>query len=292
MKNPAMNRQRWIVGLIAPLVFLFLFVADSFANEVELNGFLLLQYRDAVQNTLGKPFNTGETEQTEYEAYSIGDNAYMVFEFLKDRPDWVHSIQVSGAKANMRPFHGLTLGDSREKVVGKLGKPDNVEKVKDGKKELLRYGSKNCSVELDARGVLVSIRIYSHKDILAVPDDDNGKNWTAFRKAVMEKDRAHIADFFRPDAEIFKGLKILSIDRQFYEFFKDQKGEFFNALFSDSDSVYSELKKTEPEMEYRLHEKMGFGFVHKFYKSKVLQEIYFLPYAGRWRIYEIKFAEE
>jgi hypothetical protein len=276
---------------VAVLLSAICFSTSAAANQVALNGFLIYQFRDTVKKALGKPFQTGESKRSEYEAYTIGNDAYMAFEYLKDHKDWVYSIQISGTTAKMRPFKGLVLGDKREKIIRALGKPDRTEKVKDGKKELLVYDSENCSVELDSAGTLVSIRIYWYQDLFNPPDADNEKNWEAFRRAMLKKDFKDISKYFRPDAEIYRGGKVLSIDKPFEAFFLEGKGEFFDALFSNKNSVYSEVKSGRDEMDLRLHEKMGSGFVHKFRKSKVLEEIYFLPYAGNWRIYEVKFRD-
>lgn len=297
-----MFKNKWSVWIISLFFFALCFISVGFANEVELNGFLIYQYRDAVKNALGKPFQTGETKNSDYEAYVIGDDAHMVFEFLKDDKDRVYSIQLSGTKAKMDPFKGLVLGDSRKKVIGAFGKPDSIEKVNDGKKDLLIYDSKNYSVELDGKGALVSIRIYGYEALFKAPEADNTKNWEGFSRAVLKKDFNKISAYFRPDAEIYMNGKVLSIDKSFKAFFNDHKNKFLDAIFSDSNSIYSEIKKSTPEREYRLQvdqvdavetqEKMGYGYVHKFYKSKVVKEIYFLPYAGAWRIYEVKFRDK
>jgi len=278
--------------IVAALVSAVCIVTPAPAQEVALNGFLIYQFRDTVKKALGKPFQTGKTERSEYEAYAIGDDAYMAFEYLKDHKDWVYSIQISGTNARMVPFKGLVLGDSREKVLRALGKPDRTEKVSNGKKELLVYDAENCSVELDTKGALVSIRIYWYQDLFEPPDGDNEKNWKAFRRAIQKKDFKTISGYFRPDVEIYRDGQVLSIDTAFEAFFLASKGKFFDAVLSDKNSVYSEVKSGVPDqMDMRLHEKMGSGFVHKFPKSKVLEEIYFLPYAGRWRIYEVKFRQ-
>ena len=278
--------------IVAALVSAICIASPAPAHEVALNGFLIYQFRDTVKKVLGKPFQTGKTERSEYEAYAMGDDAYMAFEYLKDHKDWVYSIQISGSKARMAPFKGLVLGDSREKVLAALGKPDRTEKVSNGRKELLVYDAENCSVEVDTKGRLVSIRIYWYEDLFTPPDGDNEKNWNAFRRAIQKKDFKAISGYFRPDAEIYRDGQVLSIDRAFEPFFLASKGKFFDAILSDKNSVYSEVKSNVSDrMDMRLHEKMGPGFVHKFPKSKVLEEIYFLPYAGKWRIYEVKFRQ-
>jgi hypothetical protein len=52
-----------------------------------------------------------------------------------------------------------------------------------------------------------------------------------------------------------------------------------------------EKEKTEPVPEFRFVTGKRVLTVYKFYKSKVLEEIVFVPHAGRWKVYEIKFRE-
>jgi hypothetical protein len=96
----------------------------------------------------------------------------------------------------------------------------------------------------------------------------------------------------RPDVEIYKSGKVLSINQKYSAFVEHPDKDFITALVSDNDSVLKELTETEPEAELRIHEKVGVGEVYKFYKGKILKEIVFFPYNGMNRVYEIKFKEK
>jgi ABC-type proline/glycine betaine transport system ATPase subunit len=91
--------------------------------------------------------------------------------------------------------------------------------------------------------------------------------------------------------EIYKKGKVLSINQRFADFVDKPDNEFIDAFLGEKDSVLKELAETEPEGEFRLHEKVGVGEVYKFYKGKILKEIVFYPYNGMSRVYEIEFRE-
>ncbi|MGD0884330.1 MAG: hypothetical protein ABSA46_05535 [Thermodesulfovibrionales bacterium] len=60
--------------------------------QTDLNRFRLLQLKNAVQNYLGKPFDTFPTNSSTIEAYRIDANAHMVFEYNKGFPNNIFSI--------------------------------------------------------------------------------------------------------------------------------------------------------------------------------------------------------
>ena len=271
---------------------LFLLVLPSMVsaleNQYQLNGFWIHQYKNAIPATLGKPLQTGETNYSTWEAYVLSDKAHMIFEFLKTKPHWIYSIQITGEETEMLPFVGLKLGDSKDKVIRMLGEPDDVSKMKNRNIDLFVYKSKNFTVEIDGKGKLYSIKIHGYNRLFESATSDFSY-WDDFKKTLSNKDFSGLSEFFRPDVEIYKNEEILEIDESFHTFFLKPSGKFYEALFSESKSVYKELQACEPETELRLVADFGVGHVFKFYEGKILEEIVFFPYAGRHRIYEIKF---
>ncbi len=278
---------------LAVSLFITLFSWPAYAaeNQFQLNGFWLHQYKKAISPSLGKPFQTGKTDYSTWEAYALSSKSYMVFEFLKDKPHWIYSIQITGAATEMIPFMGLKLGDDESQVIATLGKPDKVKRVEDYKVNLYEYKDKNYTLEINDQRKIYSLRITEYNELFKTVSRDS-PDWKAFKKAILNKDLRGISEFFRPDAEIYINDEVLAIDKPFHSFFSYPAGKFYAALLKGERSVFKELQSTEPEAEIRLIENFGVGLVYKFYKGVILEEIVFFPYAGKYRVYEIKFRKK
>lgn len=272
------------------LLFILFAAQSAYAskNQFELNGFFLHQYEKSISKTLGEPFKTGEKEHSTWKAFILPNtNNYMVFEFLKEKPQWIYSIQLTGKEPQKISFNGLRLGDDKSKVLKILGKPDEIRRIESVKMNFYDYKTKNFTVEIDDNDKLYSIYIHVYNDLLnKLPANFS---WDDFKKTVLKKDFIGFSEFVRPDIEIYKDNKILDIDKSFKSFFSESIGEFYDAIFSKKDSLYQELKTSTATQEGRLVPGFGSGWVVKFYDSKILEEVAFFPYAGKYRVYEIKF---
>jgi len=259
-------------------------------TETDLNGFRLWQFKNAVSSTFGKPFDTFNTADATIEAYRLDERAYMVFEYLKRTPNNIYSIQLTGDTEKALPFMGLKLGDNISKVAAILGKPSHTEKMDSPKVTRFEYAGKNYTIEVDDKDKLYSIRIFITKDLLT-KTVESFEAWDEFKAAILAKDTKKIIAMLRPDVEIYKKGKILSINRRYADFLEKPDTDIIAALVGERDSVLKELIKTEPEAELRVHEKLGVGEVYKFYKGKILKEIVLFPYNGVNRVYEIEFRQ-
>lgn len=105
----------------------------------------------------------------------------------------------------------------------------------------------------------------------------------------MAKDKDAILKWLRPDVEISRHGKSISIDKRYVDFQSAPDKEFMEALIGDKNSVLTQIRATEPEVAMRLMVEMGAGWVYKFHQDKVLDEIVFFPYNGQFRVYEVKF---
>ena len=285
-----MNRKTYKIILILAvlLVPLLLEAADI---QTDLNGFRLLQLRNVAENYFGKPFDTFKTNSSTVEAYRIDSNAYMVFEYNKNFPNNIFSIQLTGYTNKALPFKGLILGDDVQKVNDILGKPASTEKIESPNVSKYSYEGTNYTVEIDDKGKLYSIRIYGTKDVVQKAND-TFKSYEKFKALVIAKDIKSIVEMLRPDVEIYKKGKVLSINQRYADFAATPDKEIVTALLGDTDSVLQEMKESEPEGELRLIKDFGVGEVYKFYKGKILKEIVFFPYNGKNRVYEIEFREK
>jgi hypothetical protein len=240
--------------------------------QTDLNGFRLWQFRNAVATTMGKPFDTFTTGESIVEAYRLDDKAYIVFEYIKKYQTNIYSMQITGSTDKATPFMGLRLGDDLSKVNALLGQPSHIEKIDSPKVMRFEYAGKNYTVEIDDKDKLYSIRILMTKDMLTKVSE-SFKAWDEFKAAIGAKDIKKIMAMLRPDVEIYKKGKVLSISKRYADFVEKPDKEFIDALLDEKDSVLKELTETEPEGELRLHEKVGVGEVYKFYKGKILKEM-------------------
>jgi hypothetical protein len=273
-----------MVGILLPLT---LYAVEM---QTDLNGFRLGQFKNAVSTTLGKPFEAFNTDYSTVEAYRLDDKAYMVFEYLKQSPNNIYSIQLTGATDNALPFVGLKLGDDSSKVIAILGKPSHTEKINSPKVTKFEYDGTNYTIEVDDKDKLYSIRIFSTKDLIG-KTDEKFTAWDEFRNALIAKNTMKIIAMLRPDVEIYRKGKVLSINHKYSDFVEKPDKDIIAALMGDNDSVLKEITESEPEAELRLLQNVGVGEVYKFYEGKILKEIVFFPYNGINRVYEIDFRE-
>ena len=288
--NGSVSRHKTLFFTVFFTLFLFINTQLTHAveNQFKLNGFWLHQYKKSIPNTLGKSFKAGEKENSTWEVFMLPDsNNYMVFEFDKTKIHWIKAMQITGKEPQEIPFFGLRLGDDKSKVLKILGKPDEIKQIISPKVSLYKYRSKNFTVEIDDNDKLYSIRIDAPSDLFnKLPAN---VFWDDFKESVFKKDFKKFSEFARPDMEIYKDNKILDINKSFEKFFSNAKGEFYSAIFSKNKSLYQELKLIIPTQELRFVEGFGSGWVFKFQDGKILEEISFFPYAGKYRVYEIKF---
>lgn len=265
-------------------------VASDF--EIDLNGFRLQQYLSVVDKTLGNPFKTMEMGDMVANLYHLDNDAYIVVGHYKKYKYNIALLQITGKSRTALPFKNLVLGDSKEKVIQMLGKPDKVEVEGDSNPKLTMYSynARNYSVELDENDRLYSIQIDTTSDLMTKTDSAESE-WNDFKAAVLSKKFAAVSEYLKPDVEIYKSGKTLSIDTKFSDFQKAPNKEFASALIGDKNSVLQEISQSEPVQEFRLTEKIGMGIVYKFPNGKILNEIVFFPFGGKYRVYEIDFKE-
>jgi len=258
-----------------------------------LNGFYLWQFKAGVRNHFGEPFETQDFGDRIIEAYKVTDTSYMAFEFLKEKFEHnAFSVQISGYPTHMTAFRGVKLGDSFSDVEKKLGKAESSKKVEGLPYTIYYYNDdSNFSTEFDEDNRLYSIRIYVTDEFMNDAEHDFD-SWTDFTEAIKAKDMKRISDLLRPDFEIFKDDKVLSVETPFAEFLANPDNEIVNAFIGENGSVKAAMEESEPDGEARLIIDMGLGQVYKFYKGSVVAEIVLFPYNGKYRIYEVTFCSK
>lgn len=258
---------------------------------VDLNGLRLWQFKAAVRKSLGAPDQVVPLDGSSVEVYRLGKQAYAALKYLDSSPHNVYSIQVTGTSLRgMTPFQGLVLGDPQSKVVQALGRPTSIERVQDpqapGTVQAYAYPG-NYSVEILEGKTLYSIRVQASRDLLGGPTA--GNPWDEFRAAVLRKDAAAVLRHLRPDVEIYRGGATHVIDRAYSAFQKRPDPAFLQAFLGESNGVRSVLQRARPQSSVRIHAIVGVGRVFKFPTGEAIEEIVFFPYAGRLRVYEVRF---
>jgi len=286
-----MSNMKIIKCLLITLFAVFIpFSLEAADIQVDLNGFRLLQFKTAPENTFGKPYKTFKTAYSTVEAYLFDSDAYMIFEYYNDLPNNITSIQLTGHTDKAIPFKGLVLGADVKKVEDALGKPSKIEKIDSPKVSEYSFENTNYSVEIDENNKLYSIKISLTKDINQ-KHNEPFKAYDELKSLIIKKDINAVIEMLRPDVEIYKNGKILSINKKYTDFVAKPDKKIMSAIFGDKDSVLKEIKETEPEAAMRLIQNMGVGEVYKFYKGSIIKEIVFFPYNGKYRVYEIEFKE-
>ncbi len=268
----------------------------SLANNIEeLNGFALWQYKSAIRSALGEPSETREDASSTKETYFLSERGVMEFEYCNPFPHNVCSIQIQGSVPDMELFLGLKLGDSENRVQEVLGSPTSVENLHELQLRIFRYPPWNVTVAIDEYGHLFTILVDVTPDFRRLPKSEEAARdpWADFVLALRSNDPARILKMLRPDVEIYRDEDILHIKKRFSAFRQSPDGTFIQALLGPERSVLTQARIETPELDIRLteegNEKKGLGFVYKFKEGKILSEVVFSPFNGRFRIYEIAF---
>lgn len=263
-------------------------------GEIELTGFILGQYRKAVHTQLGPPIQRIDTDDGwiyEFHALRPDTSVYALFKYSESDTSRIYSIQLNGHEYNaMHSFNGLRLGaDQREvdRLFGMYTKTDTL----DNPNVVIRfYANTNYSFELDENGKLYGIQIsgdiLSNEPLQPVPDIKG------FRDAIRSKNIDSLLVHLSPDVELYHKNKVITYQGAARDEFAREDSELLKYLLGAKESVWFafEKERTTPTPELRLFtEKKLTTTVYKFYKSKVLEEVVFLPHAGQWKVYEIKF---
>jgi hypothetical protein len=270
--------------------------AESPPSQLELNGFLLGQHVEVLSGTFDAPFKEGKSGSLLYQAYVLNreDPSYMVFQFDKERPDSIVSIQITGnGRTIMYPFLGLRLGDAKKAVLRKLGLPSETRRVEEVDADLYVFKGRNYTVEMDSKGRLSSVKIIGHEGFPAKPEKALAP-LDPLRKALVSEDVNALLQVFSPDLEIYRDKEVVRYSKSARSELSDRKGRIIELLFGAKGCVREifTVEKLAGEPSLRVYEKKPPGTVYKFPKSRIIDEIVFEVHAGIWKVWEIKFRDE
>lgn len=270
-------------------------LAQRVEGEIELAGFLLGQYRNTVHSELGAPIERRiSSEGWLYEFHKIkpDTSVYALFKY----PNWdttrIYSIQLTGDRYDdMVPFRGVRLGDGKDQVDRIFGPSTRTETVDDPPLVVEYYDHKNYSFDIDrTNNTLFGIQIYGR--ILEQKPHTHLPSLSAFRNAVLARNIDSLIMNIAPDAEFYHSGKVIRYCRSARKELSDPKSEMVRHLIGETNSVWYvfEKEKAAAVEEQRIYNKKNdVTTVFRFPTSSVLEEIVFIPHAGKWKVFEIRF---
>ncbi|HEX6278511.1 MAG TPA: hypothetical protein VFZ49_00730 [Pyrinomonadaceae bacterium] len=281
------GKAAFSVFLLAVSGFVFTVEAQQFFQD--LNGFRLGQLRSVTQRELGAPEQAGpSTEDVVFEAFLLKEEPqlYMVFQYRKDEPDRIWSIQMTGEDPLHDPsFKDLRLGLPASEVEKRLGKPFLKENVGEHGTRW-EYAGRNFSVETNPQSKLSSIRIVNDRS--KDPDVKNMPRFSDVVKQLQTPQNSDLAEFLAPDLELYEGGKTRSFTwRMATEIASDKSGVF--AAIRRLSKELSTVDSTKPdqyEEKLKLHRAREAQHVIRLPKLTGVTEIVFRWNGERWQIWE------
>lgn len=265
-------------------------------DQIELDGFMLGQYRNAVHNQIGQPAKRIDTNDGwiyEFHILKSDSSIYSLFKYSSSDTSRIKAMQINGIEYNeMYPFLGLKLGDSQELVRRALGDPTSFDSLKDSNILVQYYDKRNYSVKIDSENRICGIQIdgFTNKR-----PKEGIPSLTPFQHAIISSNIDSLLNVISPDIEIYKDDKVISFVGAARSEFQKGESALVKLLLGPTKSVKAALlkEKNEPIVEMRLYpeRKINTATVFKFKKSRIISEIVFTPHAGRWKVYEIRFKK-
>ena len=296
MLNWGASRRLFYAGVLCLALCVAPAAAENPPSQVELNGYLLGQYKKVLEPTFGAPYQeTKSKDGWVYRVYVLSKEtqSYMAFKFTKDDPEHVFSIQIAGeAGTNMLPFLGLRLGDDKSQVLQVLGKPSKVKRDAELKLELWSYKHRNYSVEVTDEGKMSSIQIFGFEGFEEeTPEAKTFPRFGELEQCVLGKDVDCLILVLAPDFEVYKDRKTITFSTAARRELSNPDSPLARLLLGDHDSLRAvfvdEKLKGEPELRLTMGGPMR--HVLKFYNSKIISEVVYNWQAGEWRVWEVRF---
>ncbi len=255
----------------------------------DLNGFRLGQYRAVSHRELNAPDEQGQNSpEIRFEAFVISEEPvlYMVFQYHKDEPELIHSIQITGADGKHDPeFRGLRLGMTPGEVEKVLGKPSKKASVGEHG-TLWEFDKTNYSVEISTANKLSSIRIFDRP--AGAPDQKALPKFPDYVKTLQAGTNSELSALLAPDLELFEAGESKVFERA-------MKTE----IASDSSGIFAAVRRLAKELssvdtskpdQYEEVTRVGIGkdmmHVVRLYKLSGVSEITLRWNGEKWQVWE------
>lgn len=290
MRSTNMNRLGCAIARLALAAFtpLTAFAAGHTQPAAELNGFRLEQFVDAAQS-LGTPEQTRRSAEQIDEIYQLDGDARLTISHDRKQPQTIAGLELRGSQSQARPFMGLRLGDPEAKVLATLGAPDRREADPTATLTRLSWNDRNYAVELDAARRLHGIRIWRTPALFEADSGDDP--WPAFKAAVASGRYQALEPWLRPDFAIVQSHQARVIKTRYADFVQHPDLSLIEPLIGAGPSLRRQLKTDDVTAFTRASETLGLGRVYRFNRLNAIREVVFYPYLGRYRLYEIRYAD-
>ncbi|CAN5315119.1 hypothetical protein BH10BAC4_BH10BAC4_24910 [soil metagenome] len=280
------------VFIIAIASLSLTFTAHSQELVLDLAGFQIGQYRDAVRNELGKPMKKDKYDNgVEYEIYLLKPDTslYMIFEYSKADLEIVWSVQVTGKDFNVG-FKNLILGMDKAQVIKILGVP--TRKVDVGEYgNRWEYDGTNYSIEMSKKEKLSSIKIKDESyKMFRKPDVNKLPTFALIESVLKSKSNAQIKELLSPDMELYWHDSIFFFKSRMADEIKSDKSRVFKTIRTLSKNLEKVNTKQVNEYEENIRVRAGSDPMHvvKIKKGQLIKEIVFKYRFGKYLIWEIK----
>jgi hypothetical protein len=272
-------------------------VRDVHLHPHELNGFLLLQERKAVEAALGKPFHEEKRPNgnlaSGYHLRGFKEN-YLIASYIEDPNSYyknkVRELQLTGTQpSGSTGFFGLELADSAERVLAVLGKPTEIRHENDMNVDLWNYDQKHYSLEFTPSHTLYSIIIDAEAKEVD-PAWSGAAEVYAFAKAIKARDIDTILSLASGEIECSQTESFGIRDGRARDILADSTSPISVCLAQAADAILAlgpEMKAANTDI--RIWERRPPGMVVKFPKNSPLLELVLVDEAGSPRIYEVTF---
>ncbi|NQX81776.1 MAG: hypothetical protein HRT66_07255 [Flavobacteriaceae bacterium] len=282
-----------IILIIMLLLFnsTFVFSQDII---VELNGFKLRQFNEAVKNEFGKPVHTTNFDDGFIaEIYSIkpDSSAYVVFEYPNWNKEIIFSIQIYGAFKDIYPkFKGITMGISENELIEIVGKPSTSKDIGDYGK-VLEYKKTNYSFEINKKGKLSSIKIVDNFDeMFPNPNTEKIPDFNTIKEILESNNPKMISKILSAEMEIYINGKTLYFNHSWEKEIDSDISNIYNTINKIIKGIDKIDASDENQYEENIRLTLGENtkYVLKFKTDIKIKEIVLKWENGKYVIWEIK----
>jgi hypothetical protein len=190
----------------------------------------------------------------------------------------------------MHPFYGFKLGAKKEVAERVFGEFDHTRKVDDPPLVIQYYKNKNYSIEIDTRGNIYGIQIFGN--VQRTKPKESSPSLTGFRKAILSRNIDSLLTYLAPDVELYHRGKVITYNGAARAEFTKNDSELVKHLLAPTESMWfvfaKEMAEGAPDVRIDNEAKTETHY-YKFFDSNIISEIVFIPHAGKWKVYEIRF---
>lgn len=265
-------------------------------SQRELGGFLIGQSLQAIEASFVKRIQVDTAQDGWVDRAYLVDrvhHAYMAFKFEPDRPNAAVAVQVAGdSGAPLTGLLGVELGDSRDSLIARVGRPARITHEDDVNVDLFSYDGRNYSFEVDSNGRVSSIQIMG---IDGFPDTVVGAAPSIEGLVTALKgDWSEALDALSPSVEVYPGRKaVVSFEHSARRDLTDTTSALRRLLVGGPRSFVRIMGdpsvRAKGESSVRVWEHGGVGLVWKFPRPIPITEVVMKYEMGRWVLWEVTY---